>query len=165
MMKKHYEALSIEKEIQQFWEDNNIYTYEADSQKETYSIDTPPPTVSGSLHIGHIFSYTQAEMIARFKRMQGYNIFYPFGFDDNGLPTERLVEKEQNIQAKDLTRSEMANKCTEVARKYESEFKGLWQSLGFSVDWNLQYETNNPMTTRISQRLFLDLANKGEGVL
>ena len=161
-MEKHYDALRIEKEMQQFWKENNIYTYQANSQKEIYSIDTPPPTVSGSLHIGHIFSYTQAEIIARFKRMQGYNIFYPFGFDDNGLPTERLVEKEEHILARNLSREEMHTKCTSVAQKYEKEFRALWESMGFSVDWNLQYETINPVTTRISQRLFLDLVKKGK---
>ena len=157
-MEKHYDASRIEKEMQDFWEENKVYAYDPESKKETYSIDTPPPTVSGKLHIGHIFSYTQAEMIVRFKRMQGYNIFYPFGFDDNGLPTERLVEKEEKLLAKDLPRSEFAKKCTKVAEKYEDEFKALWQSLGFSVDWNLQYETINPMTMRISQRMFLELA-------
>ncbi|NMB96879.1 MAG: class I tRNA ligase family protein, partial [Clostridiaceae bacterium] len=94
-MQKKYDFRQVEKEMQNFWKDNSIYSFDPESQSEIYSIDTPPPTVSGSLHIGHIFSYTQAEMIARFKRMQGYNVFYPFGFDDNGLPTERLVEKEE----------------------------------------------------------------------
>lgn len=74
MMQKHYDAASIEKEMQQLWEENDIYSYRYDNQKQTYSIDTPPPTVSGQLHIGHILSYTQAEIIARFKRMHGYNI-------------------------------------------------------------------------------------------
>ena len=74
------------------------------------SIDTPPPTVSGSLHIGHVFSYTQAEMIARFKRMQGYDVFYPFGFDDNGLPTERLVERDGGFHAADMRKYLLAIK-------------------------------------------------------
>lgn len=159
-MEKHYDAERIEGELQAFWEENGIYKYDSKSKKETYSIDTPPPTVSGKLHIGHIFSYTQAEIIARFKRMQGYNVFYPFGFDDNGLPTERLVEREEHIKAKDFPREEMAEKCSRVAQKYEAEFRDLWQSLGFSVDWDLQYETINPRTMRISQKLFLELARK-----
>ena len=161
-MEKHYDMQRIEGEMQRFWEENKVYQYDPKSKKETYSIDTPPPTVSGKLHIGHIFSYTQAEMIARFKRMQGYNIFYPFGFDDNGLPTERLVESKQHVKAKDLPREEMATLCTNVASKYEAEFRNLWQSLGFSVDWDLQYETINPRTMRISQKLFLELARKGK---
>ena len=76
-------------------------------------------------------------MIARFKRMQGFDVFYPFGFDDNGLPTERLVEKDEGIRASDLPRSEFREKCIDTIGKYESEFKALWQRLGFSVDWDL----------------------------
>jgi len=105
-MQKKYDFRQVEKEMQHFWKENGIYRFDPESDGEIYSIDTPPPTVSGSLHIGHIFSYTQAEMIARFKRMQGYNVFYPFGFDDNGLPTERLVEKEEGIIARNMNRSE-----------------------------------------------------------
>jgi len=156
-MQSKYDFRQVEKKIQSFWEDNDIYSFDPESHSEIYSIDTPPPTVSGSLHIGHIFSYTQAEMIARFKRMQGYNVFYPFGFDDNGLPTERLVEKEEGIIARNMHRSEFIKKCIATTEKYEKEFKDIWQSLGFSVDWSLQYETINPMAQRISQRSFIRL--------
>lgn len=154
---KNYDFKQVEKEMQNFWNENSIYSFDYESKNEIYSIDTPPPTVSGSLHIGHIFSYTQAEMIARFKRMQGYNVFYPFGFDDNGLPTERLVEKDEGIIAKNLPRSEFIKRCVVTSSKYEKEFKDLWQSLGFSVDWSLQYETINPMVQRISQKSFIRL--------
>lgn len=154
---KNYDFKQVEKEMQNFWNENSIYSFDYESKEEIYSIDTPPPTVSGSLHIGHIFSYTQAEMIARFKRMQGYNVFYPFGFDDNGLPTERLVEKDEGIIAKNLPRSEFIKRCVVTSSKYEKEFKDLWQSLGFSVDWSLQYETINPMVQRISQKSFIRL--------
>ena len=84
-MEKFYNFAHIEKETQAFWRENKIYRFDPDSKAPVYSIDTPPPTVSGSLHIGHLFSFTQAEIIARFHRMQGENVFYPFGFDDNGL--------------------------------------------------------------------------------
>ncbi len=94
-MKKEYDFKQAEKEMQKRWNDNAVYSFNVEGGNEIFSIDTPPPTVSWNLHIGHIFSYTQAEMIARFKRMQGYNVFYPFGFDDNGLPTERLVERDE----------------------------------------------------------------------
>ena len=134
---KHYNGLAVEAQMQKFWDDNRVYAFAPDKSRPIYSIDTPPPTVSGSLHIGHIFSYTQAEMIARYKRMQGYNVFYPFGFDDNGLPSERLVEKESGIQARDLPRSEFCEKCVETTQKYEAEFKALWKAMGFSCDWNL----------------------------
>ncbi|MGF7142777.1 valyl-tRNA synthetase [Anaerotaenia torta] len=156
-MEKHYNANQIEKQMQEFWEEKQIYKFKPEHQGEVYSIDTPPPTVSGSLHIGHLFSYAQAEMIARFRRMQGDNVFYPFGFDDNGLPTERLVEREEGIYAKDLPRSEFIEKCKATTEKYETEFKGLWKSLGFSVDWSMQYETISPDVRRISQELFLEL--------
>lgn len=161
-MQKKYDFRLVEKEMQNFWKENSIYSFDPESHSEIYSIDTPPPTVSGSLHIGHIFSYTQAEMIARFKRMQGYNVFYPFGFDDNGLPTERLVEKEEGIIAKDFQRNEFIKKCIATTAKYEKEFKDLWQSLGFSVDWSLQYETINPMVQRISQKSFIKLLQDGK---
>lgn len=156
-MEKNYQHEIVEKKMQEFWEKNKFYKFDRVDGKEIYSIDTPPPTVSGSLHIGHMFSYTQAEMIARFKRMQGYNVFYPFGFDDNGLPTERLVEKEEGIIAKNLHRSEFIEKCINTTDKYEIEFKELWKSLGFSVDWGLQYKTISPLVQKISQRSFLEL--------
>jgi valyl-tRNA synthetase len=164
-MLKNYDFKQVEKEMQNFWRDNSIYSFDTVSNNEIYSIDTPPPTVSGSLHIGHIFSYTQAEMIARFKRMQGYNVFYPFGFDDNGLPTERLVEKEEGIIAKNLPRSEFIKRCVKTSAKYENEFRDLWQSLGFSVDWSLQYETINPMVQRISQKSFIKLLKAGKAYM
>ena len=91
-MDKKYDFRKTEKELQDLWEEEGIYRYRNGRDRKVFSIDTPPPTVSGKLHIGHVFSYTQAEMIARYKRMRGYDVFYPFGFDDNGLPTERLVE-------------------------------------------------------------------------
>lgn len=165
MLTKKYNPIESEKKWQEYWKDSNIYKYDFESEKETFSIDTPPPTVSGSLHIGHIFSYTQAEMIARFQRMQGKNVFYPFGFDDNGLPTERLVEKEENIRAVDIPRSQFINRCLSTTKKYEDEFKKLWISMGFSVDWDLQYETINPMVQKISQKAFLDMARSGKAYI
>ena len=95
VMEKKYDFQKAEKALEKMWQENEIYRYQNGKERKIFSIDTPPPTVSGKLHIGHVFSYTQAEMIARFKRMQGYDVFYPFGFDDNGLPTERLVERDE----------------------------------------------------------------------
>lgn len=164
-MEKVYVFEKIEKEIQSFWKENNVYRFDPDSSREIYSIDTPPPTVSGSLHIGHIFSYAQAEMIARYKRMRGCNVFYPFGFDDNGLPTERLVEKEEGIAAKDMPRSSFTAKCMSTTKKYVKEFRELWQSLGFSVDWSLQYDTISPEAQRISQLSFIRLFRDGKAYM
>lgn len=162
MLSKKYDFREIEKKWQDFWQETGIYNFDINCTKEIYSIDTPPPTVSGSLHMGHIFSYTQGEIAARYHRMQGKNVFYPFGFDDNGLPTERLVEREENIRAKDLPRSQFIEKCLNTTEKYVGEFKVLWQSLGFSVDWKLQYETISPLAQRISQRSFIELAKGGK---
>ncbi len=161
MLEKKYNAKLAEEQIQKYWAENETFKFEKDDRK-IFSIDNPPPTVSGKLHIGHIFSYTQTEMVARFRRMKGENVYYPFGFDDNGLPSERLVEKETGILAKNLPRSEFAKKCKETVAKYEKEFKDLWISLGFSVDWNLQYETINDTAQRVSQRSFLELLKAGK---
>jgi valyl-tRNA synthetase len=161
MLEKFYDAKRTEKEMQDFWKSEQIYRFIPD-EREIYSIDTPPPTVNGSLHIGHIFSYTQAEIIARFQRMQGKNVFYPFGFDDNGLPSERLVEKERKLLASSLPRSEFNRLCRETAGRYTEEFQSLWESMGFSVDWNLKYETIGPLAQKISQRSFIKLAQSGK---
>lgn len=158
MLSKKYNSIESENKWQEYWSNLDIYKFDFESDKETFSIDTPPPTVSGSLHIGHIFSYTQAEMIARFQRMQGKNVFYPFGFDDNGLPTERLVENEEKIRAACMPRSKFIEKCLLTTKKYEEEFKDLWLSMGFSVDWSLQYETISPRVQRVSQKAFIDMA-------
>ena len=159
-MEQKYDFKQAEPQMQQLWRDHEIYKFDHQSQRKVFSIDTPPPTVSGSLHIGHVFSYAQAEMIARYHRMQGENVYYPFGFDDNGLPTERLVEKEKQIRAKDFTRSEFATECKEITDHYEEEFKQMWEALGLSVDWSLQYKTIDPLSMRISQRSFLEMAKK-----
>ena len=89
MLAKKYKAKEAEQKWQDFWQKTGIYKFDTNSKQPIYSIDTPPPTVNGKIHIGHIFSYSQAEVMARYKRMKGFNVFYPFGFDDNGLPTER----------------------------------------------------------------------------
>jgi len=93
-MVSKYNPQESEKKWQAYREEKHIFAFSPDETKPIYSIDTPPPTVSGKIHIGHIFSYTQAEIIARYKRMSGYNVFYPMGYDNNGIPTEQLVEKE-----------------------------------------------------------------------
>ncbi len=161
-MEKHYNFNEIEKQMQKLWQDEGIYKFNKNADGVLYSIDTPPPTVNGSLHIGHLFSYTQAEIIARFRRMQGENVFYPFGFDDNGLPTERLVEREEGIRAHTLTRSAFIDRCHNITERYETEFKAFWSSLGFSVDWSLTYQTISPEVRKISQQLFLELVQMGK---
>lgn len=157
-MDQKYDFQKTEKEMEQMWAREGVYKYGHGKRGPIFSIDTPPPTVSGKLHIGHVFSYTQAEMIARYKRMQGYDVFYPFGFDDNGLPTERLVERDEKIRAHMLPRSDFREKCMETVERYEEEFRNLWQRLGFSVDWSLQYQTVSDLAQKISQKTFIELA-------
>ena len=159
MLDKKYIAKEKEEKWKNYWKENNTYKFEV-NEKEVFSIDTPPPTVSGNIHIGHIFSYSQTEMFARYKRLRGYNIFYPFGFDDNGLPSERLVEKEQGKKAQEIGREEFTKLCYETTDKYEQEFKELFSSLGVSTDWDIAYKTISPSTIKISQASFLDLVNK-----
>lgn len=160
MLDKKYDFREKESKWLNYWHDHGVYEFKEDG-RDVYSIDTPPPTVSGNIHIGHIFSYSQAEIIARYKRLRGYNVFYPFGFDDNGLPSERLVEKERGIKAGDLSREEFQKLCYETTDKYENEFKDLFSQAGVSTDWNLLYKTVSPSTIKISQLSFLDLVDKG----
>ena len=160
MLDKKYNASEKEQKWLDYWNENKIYEFKRDNRK-VFSIDTPPPTVNGKIHIGHVFSYTQTEMIARYKRLRGYNIFYPFGFDDNGLPSERLVEKEQGKRAHEIGRAEFSKLCYETTDKYEAEFQKLFSKLGISTDWNIHYKTVSPSTIKISQKSFLDLVEKG----
>ncbi len=161
MLDKKYNALEKEEKWLNYWHDKKIYAFKNEDNKQVYSIDTPPPTVSGKIHIGHIFSYSQAEMLARYKRLRGYNIFYPFGFDDNGLPSERLVEKEQGKKAHEIGREAFAKLCYDTTDKYEQDFKVLFSKLGVSTDWDICYKTVSPQTIKISQKSFLDLVSKG----
>ena len=160
MLDKKYDFKEKENKWLNYWQENKIYEFKRDNRK-VFSIDTPPPTVNGKIHIGHIFSYSQAEMIARYKRLMGYNVFYPFGFDDNGLPSERLVEKEQGKKAHEIGREEFSKLCYETTDKYENEFKTLFSKLGVSANLTNSYKTVSPSTIKISQASFLKLVDKG----
>ncbi|QQV75534.1 Valine--tRNA ligase [Rickettsia tillamookensis] len=160
---KNYNFTENEKKRQQIWQEKQIYAYDPNISKEnTYIVDTPPPTVSGQLHIGHVYSYTQTDFIVRFQRMMGKNIFYPMGFDDNGLPTERLVEKQKQIKAYNMGRDEFIKICEEVVASEEEKFRSLFNQIALSVDWSLEYQTISPLSRKISQMSFLDLVKKGE---
>lgn len=146
---------------QKFWQDNKTYAFNPNSAKPVFSIDTPPPTVSGHIHIGHIFSYSQTEFVVRYKRMTGYNIFYPFGFDNNGLPTERRVEEDRGIKAHQLSREEFRDICMDVSKKYQESYKNVFVRAGCSADFDLLYSTVSPEVQKLSQQSFLELAKKG----
>ncbi len=162
MLENKYDPKAVDAAAQAHWETTGIHRFDPQAQGEVYSVDTPPPTVSGSLHIGHVFSYTQAECMVRYRRMGGRNVFYPFGFDGNGLPTERLTEREQKVLGREMPREDFVKLCLETSRKYEREFETLWRSLGVSADWSLAYSTIDERCIRISQRAFLDLFAKNE---
>jgi valyl-tRNA synthetase len=156
-----YDHKEAEKRWQESWEAKGIHHWEEDQPRDnTFVIDTPPPTVSGVLHMGHIFSYTQADFIARYQRMSGKTVFYPMGFDDNGLPTERLVEKVKKIRATDLGREKFIEECESVAEEARRDFRALFQSIALSVDWNQEYHTISEDSRKISQLSLLDLYHK-----
>ncbi|RLJ03246.1 MAG: valine--tRNA ligase [Candidatus Aenigmatarchaeota archaeon] len=161
ILDKEYRAEEKELYWQKKWTEWGIYKFNINTKKPIFSIDTPPPTISGLIHVGHAMSYSQAEFIARYKRMRGFEVFYPMGFDDNGLPTERYVEKKLGVDSSKMKRSEFIKLCLEETRKGEEEFESVWTRLGISVDWSLLYSTISPEVRRISQRSFLDLYKKG----
>lgn len=160
-MSAKYNFFEIEKNIRTYWEEYFIYQVKIDSKKPFFVIDTPPPTVSGNLHIGHIFSYTQQDMIARFQRMQGIQVIYPFGFDDNGLPTERYIEKEKNISSHQFTRAAFTDICLQEIQKAHQIYINLFKKMGFSVDCQFCYSTISKEVQAVSQKSFIELYKKG----
>jgi valyl-tRNA synthetase len=158
---KHHQSKAVESRLQAFWQDASVYHFSREVQEPVYSIDTPPPTVSGHLHLGHVYSYSHTDFMARFWRMNGYNVFYPMGYDDNGLPTERLVERRLGIKAVGVGREAFIKKCLEVSTEEEKNYETLWQRLGLSVDWRYTYRTIDELSRRTSQFSFIDLYRKG----
>ena len=169
------------------WESDGVYRFDRDaSRAEIFAIDTPPPTVSGSLHIGHVFSYTHTDTVARFQRMRGKAVFYPIGWDDNGLATERRVQNVTGVrcdpslphdpdftapyhgdvpkdhQAVPVSRPNFVELCREVTHIDEQAFEELFRRLGLSVDWTLLYTTIGERARRVSQRAFLRNLARGE---
>ncbi|KIQ66716.1 valine--tRNA ligase [Kitasatospora griseola] len=166
-----------------FWDEQGVHVFDRSASREqVYSIDTPPPTVSGSLHVGHVFSYTQTDAIARFQRMRGKQVFYPMGWDDNGLPTERRVQNYFGVRCEpslpyepDFTPPETPGKqqlpvsrrnfielCEQLTVEDEKVFESLWHRLGLSVDWGRTYQTIGGNARAVSQRMFLRNLARGE---
>jgi valyl-tRNA synthetase len=157
---KRYKPEQAEPDLSARWQANGVYHFDARSGAPVYSIDTPPPTVSGNLHLGHVYSYSHADFIARFWRMNGFNVFYPMGYDDNGLPTERLVEKRLGITASQIGRTAFIEKCLQISEQAEGDYQALWQRLGLSVDWRYTYRTIDEWSRRTSQLSFIELYRK-----
>ncbi|MFH1054890.1 MAG: valine--tRNA ligase [Candidatus Altiarchaeota archaeon] len=159
---KVYDAASSEPRWQRFWEDEGVYRFDPDSKSEIYSVDTPPPTVSGKMHLGHAFSYSHQDFVIRYKRMRGFSVFYPFGTDDNGIPTERLVEKEKKVRARNMDRQEFVKLCLKTLdEELRPKYIVDWKRIGMSCDWNVFYTTIDKNCQRISQRSFIELYRIG----
>ncbi|MGC9154524.1 MAG: valine--tRNA ligase [Ferrimicrobium sp.] len=172
----------LEQKWSTIWEEREVYRFDDSVPAQAiYSIDTPPPTVSGSLHIGHVFSYTHADIIARYQRMQGHEVFYPVGWDDNGVPTERRVQNYFSVRcdpslqyepdlvpdstAKELrpvSRANFIELCEQLTQLDEQVYEMLWRRVGLSVDWSLTYTTVGSRSRKVSQAAFLSLLAKGE---
>ena len=153
---RKYDIRESEEKIRKFWEKNKTYKFNSKSKKPTYSIDTPPPYLSGKMHIGHAFSYSQQDFIARYRRMNG-NVFYPFGTDDNGLPTERYVEKTNKIKSKSMSRAEFVKLCLKTLKKMTPDFIQDYKDLGISCDYEIYYSTIDKNAQKVSQKSFIDL--------
>ena len=159
-MNKKYDFKESEKKWMKFWNDNGTYKFNPKSKKKVYSIDTPPPTVSGDMHIGHAFSYSQQDFIARYHRMK-QGVFYPFGTDDNGLPTEKLIQKLKKVRSKDMSRKDFIKLCLKTLSEISPDFISSWRNLGISCDYDIFYSTIDDNSRKISQRSFIDLYNAG----
>ncbi|MHB1811369.1 MAG: valine--tRNA ligase [Thermoplasmataceae archaeon] len=152
----------MENNVKKYWEDNDIYEFHLNplGREKNFSIDTPPPTVSGKMHMGHAFSYPHQDFIARYKRMRGYSVFYPWGFDDNGLPTERYTEKLMGIRAERVKLEDFIKACQEASAGSEKELMATWRNMGISADFKTHYTTMSSESRKISQSMFIDLVER-----
>jgi len=173
----------LEQKWSSAWEADGVYRFDRTRPRSAvFSIDTPPPTVSGSLHVGHVFSYTHTDAIARFQRMRGREVFYPMGWDDNGLPTERRVQNYYGVrcdpslpydaaftpplnpgrQPVPVSRPNFIELCARLTLEDEKVFEDLWRRLGLSVDWTLTYATIGRAAQKVSQAAFLRMLARGD---
>jgi valyl-tRNA synthetase len=156
-----YDHLSAEAAVRKLWETADVYRYVPGDGPE-FTVDTPPAYVSADhLHVGHAMSYSQPDFVVRYRRMRGERVFYPMGFDDNGLPTERYVEQAHGIRAADMPRAEFVALCLAETQRVAAVYEELWRRLGLSVDWSLRYSTIDERCQRTAQTSFLTLREAG----
>ena len=157
-----YDHRAVEAAARELWEAHDIYRYDREGDGPVFSVDTPPPYVSAAhLHVGHAMSYSQPDFIVRYRRMRGERVFYPIGFDDNGLPTERYVEQVHGVRAVDMPRAEFTALCLAETRRVAERYEDLWRRLGLSVDWSLRYSTIDARCQRTAQTSFVKLHEAG----
>ena len=161
---EEYNAKEIEEKWRKFWEKEKIFKFNPKSKKHIFSIDTPPPYASsGHLHVGHALHYTQFEIIARAMRLLGKEVYFPLGFDDNGLPTEKYVEEKLGINKKKTNRVDFRKLCLKETEIVEKQYADrVFKTLGHSYDWDLLYRTISPEAQKVSQMAFLKLVEKGD---
>ncbi|MGV8151459.1 MAG: valine--tRNA ligase [Candidatus Nanoarchaeia archaeon] len=155
-----YNFKEAEEKLKKYWQEQKIYKFNPEKKGKIFAIDTPPPTVSGKMHIGHAFQYSQQDFIARFYRMKE-NVFCPFGTDDNGLPTERLIEKLNGIKSKDMARTDFIKLCLNTLKEITPGFIQDWKDLGVSCDYDISYSTIDDNSRKLSQKSFIELYKKG----
>ena len=186
MAKKPDDLRELEERWRSYWLEQGTYRYDPSrGRHETFVVDTPPPTVSGSLHIGHVMSFTHTDLVVRYKRMNGFNVFYPMGWDDNGLPTERRVQNVFNVRCDPtlpydpdlqldfgregdvigVSRQNFIELCALTVEEDEKKFLELFQRVGLSCDWDIMYATIDDRSRYVSQLSFLRLLEKGEAEL
>lgn len=188
VLEEKFNTDTIENNCIKFWKEDNTYKFDKTRDRiDTFAIDTPPPTVSGSLHIGHIMSYTQADILARYQRMTGKTVFFPIGWDDNGLPTERRVQNYFNIKCdteipyikdfnpihkdkfdepqKHISRKNFIEVCQGLIEKDEVVFESVFRKMGFSYDWDLKYSTISKTAIEVAQKNFIELYKSGNAFI
>ena len=159
-----YDHHEVEAAARALWEAHDVYRYDPGvlDGRPAFSVDTPPPYVSAAhLHVGHAMSYSQPDFIVRYRRMQGERVFYPIGFDDNGLPTERYVEQAYGVRAVDMPRAEFVALCLAETQRTAARYEDLWRRLGLSLDWSLRYSTIDARCQRTAQTAFVRLYEAG----
>lgn len=159
ILDKNYGFREVEAKWQKKWEEEQLHFFDPDSNKPVYSIDTPPPFTSGTLHMGHIFNHVWIDVVARYKRMRGFSVYLPQGFDCHGLPTELRVEKEIKVNKED--REDFINKCVDWTEEAIRRMRSQFRRIGYSADWRYSYKTMDDSYKKVVQKTLLFFYGRG----